>query len=165
MEQSSFWNPNGFSTSQEIPLILRNPKVPYCIYNCPPPVRILSQINSVRTLTFHFLKIHFIIILGPPSGLFPSGLPTKTMYAPLLFPYVLHAPSISFSILSSEQYSVSSTDHQAPNYIVFSTPLLPFLLGPNILLSTLFSNTLSQCSSFNVSDQVSHPYKTKGKKI
>jgi hypothetical protein len=31
------------------------------------------------------------------------------------------------------------------------------LLGPNILLSTLFSNTLSLHSSFNVSDQVSHP--------
>jgi hypothetical protein len=34
-----------------------------------------------------------------------------------------------------------------------------FLLGPNILLNTLFSNTL------NVSDQVSHPYKTTGKII
>jgi protocatechuate 3,4-dioxygenase beta subunit len=27
-------------------------------------------------------------------------------------------------------------------------------------LSTLFSNTLSLCSSLNVSDQVSHPYNT-----
>jgi hypothetical protein len=33
------------------------------------------------------------------------------------------------------------------------------LLGPNILLSTLFSNTLSLWSSLNVRDQVSHPYK------
>jgi hypothetical protein len=33
-------------------------------------------------------------------------------------------------------------------------------LGPNILLITLFSNTLSLRSSLNVSDQVSHPYKT-----
>jgi hypothetical protein len=39
------------------------------------------------------------------------------------------------------------------------------LLGPNILLSTLFSNTLSVCSSFNVRDQVSHPYRTTGKII
>ena len=37
------------------------------------------------------------------------------------------------------------------------------LLGPNILLNTLFSNTLSFLSSRNVSDQVSHPYKTTGK--
>jgi hypothetical protein len=34
------------------------------------------------------------------------------------------------------------------------------LLGPNILLNTLFSNTRSLHSSLNVSDQVSHPYKT-----
>jgi hypothetical protein len=36
------------------------------------------------------------------------------------------------------------------------------LLGPNILFSTLFSNTLSLRSSFNVSDQVSRPYRTTG---
>jgi hypothetical protein len=35
------------------------------------------------------------------------------------------------------------------------------LLGLSILLSTLFSNTLSPRSSLNVSDQVSHPYKQK----
>jgi hypothetical protein len=31
------------------------------------------------------------------------------------------------------------------------------LLGPNILLNTLFSNTLTLRSSLGVSDQVSHP--------
>jgi hypothetical protein len=36
-------------------------------------------------------------------------------------------------------------------------------LGPNILLRTLFSNTLSLCSSLTVRDQVSHPYKTTGR--
>jgi phosphate starvation-inducible membrane PsiE len=39
------------------------------------------------------------------------------------------------------------------------------LLGPNTLLSTLFSNTFSLRSSLNVSDQASHPYKTTGKII
>jgi hypothetical protein len=39
------------------------------------------------------------------------------------------------------------------------------LLGPNILLKTLFSNTLGLRSSLNVSDQVSHPYKTTSKII
>jgi hypothetical protein len=34
------------------------------------------------------------------------------------------------------------------------------LFVPNILLSTLFSNTLSQCSSLNVRGQISHPNKT-----
>ena len=43
------------------------------------------------------------------------------------------------------------------------SPVTSSLLGTNIYLSTLFSNTLSLCSSLSVSDQVSHPYKTKGK--
>ena len=38
--------------------------------------------------------------------------------------------------------------------------IISSLLNPNILLSTLFSNTLSLCSSLTVSDQVLHPYKT-----
>jgi hypothetical protein len=36
-------------------------------------------------------------------------------------------------------------------------------LSPNILLNTLFSNTLNLRSSLNVSDWVWHPYKTTGK--
>jgi hypothetical protein len=40
------------------------------------------------------------------------------------------------------------------------TPAPSSLLVPNILLSTLFSNTLNLRSSLNVRDQVSHPYKT-----
>ena len=39
------------------------------------------------------------------------------------------------------------------------------LLGPSILLRTLFHNACRLCSSFHVRDQVSHPYKTTGKII
>jgi hypothetical protein len=35
--------------------------------------------------------------------------------------------------------------------------------GPNVLLRTLSSNTLSLCSFLNLRDQVSHPYKTAGR--
>jgi hypothetical protein len=45
------------------------------------------------------------------------------------------------------------------------SPVTSSLVGPNILLITLFSKTLSLHSSLNVSDQVSHPYKTTGKII
>jgi hypothetical protein len=41
-------------------------------------------------------------------------------------------------------------------------PVTSNLFDPNILHNTLFSNTHSVCSSLNVIDQVSHPYRTSG---
>jgi hypothetical protein len=40
------------------------------------------------------------------------------------------------------------------------SPVNSSLLGLNILLGTLCTYTLGLCSSLNVSNQVSHPYKT-----
>ena len=47
--------------------------------------------------------------------------------------------------------------------ILLHYPVTSTLLGPNILLNILFSDTLKLCSFLNVSYQVSHPYKTTGK--
>jgi hypothetical protein len=44
-------------------------------------------------------------------------------------------------------------------------PITSPLFSPNIILSTLFSNTLSLCSSLNVRDQVLHPHKSANKII
>jgi len=57
MVQSPSWEANRFSASQEIPCILRNPKVHYHGHKCLPPVPILSQFHRVHAPTSHFLKI------------------------------------------------------------------------------------------------------------
>jgi len=44
------------------------------------------------------------------------------------------------------------TSYEAPYYALYS-PNTSSLLDPNILLSTLFSNTLDLCSSLSVRDQ------------
>ena len=89
-----------FSASQEIPRILQNPKIHYRIHKSPPPISIPSQINPVHGSPSHFLKIHLNIILsampGFPSGLFPSGFPTKTLYIRFL-PHTCYMPRPSHS--------------------------------------------------------------------
>ena len=63
MGQSSSWEANRPSISEEIPRILWDAKVHHRIHKCPPPVSILIQINPAHTPTSHFLKIHLNIIL------------------------------------------------------------------------------------------------------
>ena len=79
----------------------------------PPPVSILGQPNPVHIPTFHLLEIHIKLFnhlrLGVPSGLLPSGFPTKTLYTPLSSPihaivYYLRVNLLSKSINEELHY-------------------------------------------------------------
>jgi len=133
----------------------------------------LSWASSIQSIPPHptswrsILILYFHLSLGLQSGLFLSGFPTKIQYTPPLYPLHATCPThlilldfITWKIYSEEYRSLSSSLCSFLHSSVISS-----LLGPNILLSTLFSNTLGLRSSLNVSDQVPHPYKTTDKII
>jgi hypothetical protein len=66
-----------------------------------------------------------LLCLGLQSGLFLSDLSTKTLYAPLLFPYMPHASPIVFFLIWSPEWCLVSSHYKAPRYVVFSIPLSP----------------------------------------
>jgi hypothetical protein len=90
------------------------------------------------------------------------GFPARILYAFLTSQYVLHTPSpfhrpwFDYSNNIGEAYKLWSSS-------LCSLRATSSLLGPNILLSTLFSNSTNLCSFLRVRDQISHPYKQQAK--
>ena len=160
MQQSPSWEANQFSARQEIPTFYGSR-------------RFIDSFTSARHLSLSWaISIQSMppiplpedpsshLRLGSPSGLFPSGFLTKTLHTTLL-PHTCYIPLPSHY---SRFYHPNNIGWgvQIINSSLFSfihSPLTSSVLSPDILLSNLFSNTLSLRSFFNMSDQVSHPYK------
>ena len=114
-------------------------------------------------------EVHLDIILPSTSGFskwrvslrFPHQNPVYTSALTHAAAYSAHPILLDLitRIIFGEEYRSRSSSLCS----ILHSLLTSFLLGQNIILSTLFSNTLSLRSSLKVRDQVSHPYKTTGK--
>jgi hypothetical protein len=114
----------------------------------------ISRARWIQSALSHPVSLRPVLILslhlrlGLPSGLVPSDFPSEIFYAFLIFPVcvtcrahrILHVLT-TLIIFGAARMLWNSSLCSLPQ-----SPSTSFLLGPNILLSTLFSNTLSLCT-------------------
>ena len=101
MEQNPFEKLTGSQLVKEFPAFFGTPKVHYRIHKCPPPFLILSQLDPVRAP--HLTSWRSLLILSShlrlrlPSGLLPSGFPTKNPANASPLPHTCYMPRSSHS--------------------------------------------------------------------
>jgi hypothetical protein len=116
----------------------------------------------------NFLNIHLNILPSMPGSpkwslslMFPHQNPVYA--SPLPHTCYMSAHLILHDFITWKYRVRSRSLSSLCSFLHF--PITSSLLGPNILLSTLFSNTLSLRCFLNVSNQVSHVYTITGKVI
>ena len=170
MEQNPSWEANTSSDNQEMSRKLRHPEVHYRIHKSTPPPHVpnFNQSNpfNVPHPTYGrfilILRSHLRLVLpsGPTCSSFSQQNPVRT--SPFPHTYHMSRPSILLYLVTRIVFGAEETSLSSSLCGILHSPVTFSLLEPNILLSTLFSDTLSLCSSLDVTDQDSHPYKTTG---
>ena len=105
VEQSPSSEADSSLGSQKFPCSSWNPTVHYRIYKRPSLLRIFSHMNPLHAFSFYFFLKSVIILsyylhLGLSSATFPSGFPTKILYAPLLHTRHMSHPSNFFDCIT-----------------------------------------------------------------
>jgi hypothetical protein len=167
LELSPSWEAASCAATQEFSNIISNPKVHYRVHKSPTPAPILSQINPVHTTLSYLSETHFNIIHPPPYVLV-----FLVVSFPLVSPSISYMHSSSYHscymLCQSHSLWLDPSKYVCEACKLWSSSLCSFLqlpvtsshFGPNILLKTL-----NLCSSLNVRNQISHPYRTTGKTI
>jgi len=160
MEQRH-WEVNNHSASQEILCLLQNLKV--CSQKRTLLVPILSQMNLVHIFLPYFPKIcpnKLLYVLRSSEWSLPFRFSTNNVGC------VFHLQSMLHVLLNFNPLDLITLIIFCETYKLWSSslcglpqpPVTSFLIGPNILLSTLFSNTFNLCSSHNTGYQVTHTH-------
>jgi hypothetical protein len=95
------------AATQELPSILRNPKIHYRVHKSPPLVPILSQVDPVRTISSYLSKINFNIA---------HPLTTHVLVF-LVISFLLAFAPISYMHSSSE--SIETNNHESNQVLLY----------------------------------------------
>jgi hypothetical protein len=163
---SPSWEADSHWASQEIPWLLWNPKVHYREHKGPPLVLTWARwIQSTPPhpiflisilLLMSRLRLHLPVRFSDQNSVYISHLShAYYMSLPSRPPWFDHPNIIWWSV---QLWSSSLCSLLQP-------PAISSVLGPDILLSTVFSDFFNLSSYFSVRDQVSQRYKTAGKTV
>jgi len=128
----------------------------------------LRPVLHVPHPIYSYLVSHYLSVYGQVFQMVsfpPVHYPRKPcITSPLLSPIRATCPDhlIVLDLLTRTIFGEQYRSFISSLCSVLHFPVTSSLLGTNILLSILFSNTFSLHYSLNVTDQVSHPYKTRG---